>query len=97
MTVVPEKATRSDEVVYNRPVDCDNHYYEKIDAFTRYLDPAFKDRGVEVIKRGKHTELLAGGKLLEFVPNPTFDPVIVPGALDLLFRDRFRRESIHEA
>ena len=86
MTVVSENSTRIDEVVYDRPVDCDNHYYEKIDAFTRHLDPAFKDRGVEVIKRGTHTELLAGGKLFEFVPNPTFDPVIVPGALDLLFR-----------
>lgn len=86
MTVAPEESTSTEAVDYSLPVDCDNHYYEKIDAFTRHLDPAFKDRGIEVITRGKHTELLAGGKLLEFVPNPTFDPVIVPGCMDLLFR-----------
>jgi hypothetical protein len=29
-----------------RPVDADNHSYETLDAFTRHLDRAFKDRGV---------------------------------------------------
>jgi len=85
MTIESEKR-QSEKVEYTLPVDCDNHYYEKIDAFTRYLDPEFRSRGIEVIKRGTHTELLAGGVLFEFVPNPTFDPVIVPGSLDALFR-----------
>ncbi|HEY9315505.1 amidohydrolase family protein [Williamsia sp.] len=85
MTTVSEGRQRN-EVSYDRPVDCDNHYYEKIDAFTRYLDPKYRQRGVEIITRGTHTELLAGGNLFEFVPNPTFDPVIVPGCLDALFR-----------
>ncbi|GLX02656.1 amidohydrolase family protein [Microtetraspora sp. NBRC 16547] len=71
---------------YALPFDCDNHYYEKIDAFIRHLDPAFKHRGIQVVKQGTHTQLLAGGRLFEFVPNPTFDPVIVPGCQDLLFR-----------
>ena len=31
-----------------RPIDADNHYYEPLDAFTRYLDPAFKRRGVRL-------------------------------------------------
>ncbi len=31
-------------------------------------------------------ELLIGGKVNRFVPNPTFDPIIVPGCLDPLFR-----------
>jgi predicted TIM-barrel fold metal-dependent hydrolase len=75
-----------DTVAYDKPFDADNHYYETLDAFTRHLDPRFRERGIEVIKRGKHTELLAGGRLLEFVPNPSFDPIIVPGCLDLLFR-----------
>ena len=69
-----------------RPIDADNHYYETLDAFTRYLDPAFKRRGVQVVLNGKHTEMLIGGKLNRFIPNPTFDPVIVPGCLDLQFR-----------
>lgn len=83
-TTVPERADGA--VTYDRPFDADNHYYEPVDAFTRHLDRAYRRRGIEVIQRGKHTALLAGGQLLEFVPNPTFDPIIVPGCLDALFR-----------
>jgi predicted TIM-barrel fold metal-dependent hydrolase len=67
-------------------IDADNHYYEALDSCTRYLDPQFKQRGVEVLDQGTHKILLAGGRKFKFVPNPTFDPVIVPGCLDLLFR-----------
>jgi predicted TIM-barrel fold metal-dependent hydrolase len=70
----------------SRPVDADNHYYESLDAFTRFLDPKFKRRGVQVIKNGSHTEILIGDRVNAFIPNPTFDPVIVPGCLDLQFR-----------
>ena len=69
-----------------RPVDADNHYYEALDAFTRHLDPKFKHRGVRAVRDGSHVEMLIGGKLNSFIPNPTFDPVIVPGCLDLQFR-----------
>src|SRR5665213_1226646 len=69
-----------------RPVDADNHYYESLDAFTRHLDRAFRHRGVRVVRDGSHVEVLIGGKLNRFIPNPTFDPVIVPGCLDLKFR-----------
>ena len=62
-----------------RPVDADNHYYESLDAFTRYLDPKFKHRAVRVVRDGKRAEVLIAGKLSRFIPNPTFDPVIVPG------------------
>jgi predicted TIM-barrel fold metal-dependent hydrolase len=69
-----------------RPIDADNHYYEPLDAFTRHLDPAFKRRGVRAVQDGKRVELIIGGRLNRFVPNPTFNPIIVPGCLDLLFR-----------
>ncbi len=69
-----------------RPIDADNHYYESLDAFTRHLDPAFRDRGVRVLRDGKRVEMVMGGKLNRFIPNPTFDPVIVPGCTDLMFR-----------
>jgi predicted TIM-barrel fold metal-dependent hydrolase len=69
-----------------RPIDADQHYYEALDACTRYLDPAFKDRGIQVVEQGTHKLLLAGGRLFRFIPNPTFDPIIVPGCLDLMFR-----------
>lgn len=69
-----------------RPIDADNHYYEPLDAFTRHLDKKFKTRGVRPVVDGRRTELLMGGRVNRFVPNPTFDPIIVPGCLDPLFR-----------
>jgi predicted TIM-barrel fold metal-dependent hydrolase len=67
-------------------IDVDNHYYEPLDAFTRHLDKAFKSRGVQMVTQGKRTLAVIGGRVNHFVPNPTFDPIIVPGCLDLLFR-----------
>ena len=34
-----------------RPFDADNHYYEALDCFTRYQDPAMKRRGVQILPR----------------------------------------------
>jgi predicted TIM-barrel fold metal-dependent hydrolase len=69
-----------------RPIDADNHYYETLDSCTRYLDKKFADRGVKPIQDGKRVKVLMGGKVNGFIPNPTFDPIIVPGCLDPLFR-----------
>src|SRR6478752_7490651 len=69
-----------------RPFDADNHYYEPIDSFTRHLDKKFTDRGVKPVQDGKRVKVLMGGKVNTFIPNPTFDPIIVPGCLDPLFR-----------
>jgi predicted TIM-barrel fold metal-dependent hydrolase len=38
------------------------------------------------VQDGKRVQLLIGGKVNRFIPNPTFDPIIVPGCLDSLFR-----------
>ena len=51
------------------PIDADNHYYEPLDAFTRHLDPKYRNRGVQVVQAGKRTHLLIGGKVNRFVPN----------------------------
>ncbi|MDA8047208.1 MAG: amidohydrolase family protein [Actinomycetota bacterium] len=69
-----------------RPIDADHHYYEPLDACTRHLDRAFRERGVQVVEQGTHKLLLVGGRKYRFIPNPTFDPVIVPGCVELLFR-----------
>ncbi|MGV0791702.1 amidohydrolase family protein [Mycolicibacterium sp. XJ1819] len=69
-----------------RPVDVDNHYYEPLDAFTRHLPKEFKRRGVQMVTHGKRTLAVIGDRVNHFIPNPTFDPIIVPGCLDLLFR-----------
>jgi len=62
-----------------RPVDADNHYYEALDAFTRHLDPAFRQRGVRVVNDGKRTEVLIGGRLNRFIPNPTLRAAVEDG------------------
>ena len=68
-------------------IDADNHYYEPLDAFTRHLDPAFAaTRRRRSSRHGRRTRLLVGGQVNHFIPNPTFDPIIVPGCIDLLFR-----------
>src|SRR3954451_3385572 len=69
-----------------RPIDADNHYYEPLDAFTRHLDKKYRERGVQPVQDGKRVKLLVAGKVNGFIPNPTFDPIIVPGCLDSLFR-----------
>jgi predicted TIM-barrel fold metal-dependent hydrolase len=69
-----------------RPFDADNHYYEALDCFTRYQDPAMKRRGVQILHEGKRVYVLVADKVNHFIPNPTFDPVIVPGCTELLFR-----------
>ncbi|MGH9274175.1 MAG: amidohydrolase family protein, partial [Acidimicrobiales bacterium] len=69
-----------------RPIDADNHYYEPLDAFTRHLPTEFRERGVQPVQDGTRVKLLIGGKVNRFIPNPTFDPIIVPGCLDPLFR-----------
>jgi predicted TIM-barrel fold metal-dependent hydrolase len=70
------------------PIDADNHYYETLDAFTRHLDKRYRDRGIKPVQSGKRIELLIGGTVNRFVPNPTFDPIIVPGCVDSLFRGK---------
>jgi len=70
------------------PIDADNHYYETLDAFTRHLDKKYRDRGIKPVQSGKRVELLIGGTVNRFVPNPTFDPIIVPGCVDSLFRGK---------
>jgi predicted TIM-barrel fold metal-dependent hydrolase len=72
--------------IESKPIDADNHYYETLDAFTRHLDKKFKTRGVRPVQDGKRIQLLIGDRANRFVPNPTFDPIIVPGCLDPLFR-----------
>jgi predicted TIM-barrel fold metal-dependent hydrolase len=71
-----------------RLFDCDNHYYEAMDAFTRHIEPEFAKRTMQWVQVDGKTRLMVGGKLNKFIPNPTFDPVAKPGAMDEYFRGR---------
>jgi len=82
MALVEEVAAPSiDYALY----DADEHYYEAEDALTRHLDRAHRGlvRWAEV--EGRRT-LVVDGKLVTVVPNPTYDPVGVPGSLERYFR-----------
>ncbi len=68
--------------------DCDNHYYEALDAFTRHLEPGFEKRTMQWAEIDGKQRLLVGGRINRFIPNPTFDPISKPGALDEYFRGR---------
>jgi predicted TIM-barrel fold metal-dependent hydrolase len=71
-----------------RAFDCDNHYYEAEDAFTRYLEPEFRKRAMQWATIEGKKRLLVGGRVNRFIPNPTWDPISKPGALDEYFRGR---------
>ncbi|MBC8340109.1 MAG: amidohydrolase family protein [Proteobacteria bacterium] len=66
--------------------DCDNHYYEAEDAFTRYVPKRMQKRCVQWVEMdGKRYHLVAG-KLSHAVGNPTFNPVSKPGTLREYYR-----------
>ena len=68
--------------------DSDNHYYEAEDAFTRHVPRSMAKRCVQWAEVGGRKRLLVGGRLNSFIPNPTFDPVGRPGALQEFFKGR---------
>ncbi|HEX4984201.1 MAG TPA: amidohydrolase family protein [Ilumatobacteraceae bacterium] len=71
-----------------RPFDADNHYYEATDAFIRHIPKDMERRCMQWVELGGKQRLLVGGKVNNFIPNPTFDPVSKPGALNGYFRGK---------
>ena len=68
-----------------RLFDADEHYYEPEDALTRHLDPKYRS-AVRWVDMDGRRSLIIGGKLLQLIPNPTYDPVGRPGSLNSYFR-----------
>jgi predicted TIM-barrel fold metal-dependent hydrolase len=77
--------------------DADNHYYEPTDAFTRHLDPAMRKRTMQWATVDGKQRLLVGGAVNRFIPNPTFDPVSKPGALQDYFRAKAAADDMRAA
>ena len=69
-----------------RPFDCDNHYYESHDAFTRHVPREMQGRCVQWAEINGHQHHLVGGKLAHAVKNPTWNPIAMPGALASFLR-----------
>ena len=62
--------------------DADNHYYEPRDAFTRCMEPRFRDKAIRVENDAKgRAEVWVGDKPFTFLENPFTDTTIKPGAL----------------
>ena len=68
------------------PFDCDNHYYEAIDAFTRHLSPKDGPRCVQWAEIEGRKYQVVGGRVSRVVTNPTFDPIAPAGAMHDYFR-----------
>jgi predicted TIM-barrel fold metal-dependent hydrolase len=66
--------------------DADNHYYEALDAFTRYLDPKLGPRCVQWAEIEGRRYHVVGGQVSRAVVNPTFDPIARAGAMHDYFR-----------
>ena len=67
--------------------DCDFHFYEGVDAFTRHLPSEYKGllRLAEVDGRQK---LIVRGRISDYIPNPTFEVVAAPGSAAEYFSGR---------
>jgi predicted TIM-barrel fold metal-dependent hydrolase len=86
--------TFSGDTEVDHPVfDCDNHYYEAEDAFTRHLDPALGPRCVQWCEIDGRRYHVVGGVVSKAVTNPTFNPIAKPGALHDYFRGNPEQKS----
>jgi predicted TIM-barrel fold metal-dependent hydrolase len=65
--------------------DADNHLYETTDAFTRHLPRQYKN-AIQYVDVAGRTKIAVGGKISEYIPNPTFEVVARPGAQEEYFR-----------
>jgi hypothetical protein len=50
--------------------DCDNHYYQALDAFTRHIDPQYKKRAIQWAQLDGRQRLLVGGRVGDLEPIP---------------------------
>ena len=65
--------------------DADNHLYETKDALTKFLPERYRGAVDYVEVRGR-TKIVIKGTISDYIPNPTFDVVARPGAMEEYFR-----------
>jgi predicted TIM-barrel fold metal-dependent hydrolase len=59
--------------------DCDFHFYETADSFTRYLPERFRGL-VRLAEIDGRTKMIVRGRVSDYIPNPTFEVVAEPGS-----------------
>src|SRR5580704_11728200 len=68
-----------------RVFDADNHMYESRDALTRFLPERYRG-AIRYIEVDSRTKIVVRGQISDYIPNPTFDRVAAPGAMEDYFR-----------
>ena len=62
--------------------DADNHLYENRDALTKYLPPEYEGV-IKYVEVNGRTKLAIKDRISDYIPNPTFGRVAVPGGAGL--------------
>jgi predicted TIM-barrel fold metal-dependent hydrolase len=80
--------------------DCDNHLYETQDALTRYLPKEYAG-AIQYVQVNGRTKIAIRGQISNYIPNPTFEVVARPGAMEDYFKNgnpegKTRREIFGE-
>ena len=65
--------------------DADNHLYEAVDAFHRYLPERYR-HAIQWVEIEGRTKLMIKGRLTDTIPNPTYEVIPTPGAWSDYFR-----------
>ncbi|MEB8341445.1 amidohydrolase family protein [Streptomyces endophyticus] len=65
--------------------DADNHLYETEESLTRYLPDRYRG-AIQYVQVNGRTKIAVRGQISEYIPNPTFDVVARPGAMEDYFR-----------
>ncbi|MFG3521722.1 amidohydrolase family protein [Nocardia nova] len=65
--------------------DADNHLYETKEALTRYLPKEFEG-AIQYVELNGRTKIAVLGQISEYIPNPTFEVVARPGAMEEYFK-----------
>jgi predicted TIM-barrel fold metal-dependent hydrolase len=64
--------------------DADNHLYETEEAFLKYLPKAYQG-AIQYVQIKGRTKIAIRGQISEYIPNPTFEVVARPGAMEEYF------------
>ena len=65
--------------------DSDNHLYETTESLTKYLPDRYKG-AVKYVQVDGRTKIAIRGQISEYIPNPTFEVVARPGAMEEYYR-----------
>lgn len=74
--------------------DSDHHLYEKADAFTRFLPPSRRDDMFWVTDERGHRHYIINGKWWNYIPNPTWDPISIPGSMSEMFAGKMSATEV---